>query len=61
MAWVEGMETLAARLASFDVAHPQPKRRGSNTKNSKALRWPHKTPSPEQVRGWQKFQEESDS
>lgn len=39
----------AARLASFNVVHPQPKRRASNTKTSRALKWPHKSPSPTQV------------
>ena len=44
-----GMETYAARLASFDVAHPAAKKRTSSTKSAKTLKWPHKTPLPVQV------------
>ncbi len=47
-AMVEGMETLDARLASFDAAH-QPKRRASNAKKPKAIKWPHQSPSPAEV------------
>ncbi|MCJ1483005.1 hypothetical protein MMC06_003171 [Schaereria dolodes] len=44
-----GMETYAARLASFDVAHPAAKKRTSSTKSAKTLKWPHKTPLPVQL------------
>ncbi|KAA6414789.1 MAG: hypothetical protein FRX48_01539 [Lasallia pustulata] len=40
------METYAARLASFEVAHPATKRRTSNAKGAKTLKWPHTTPAP---------------
>ena len=43
------MQTLAQRLASFEVYHPAAKKRTSSTKNAKFLRWPHKTPRPAQV------------
>lgn len=44
------METYAARLASFSVARPT-KKRGSDTKGAKTLKWPLKNPSAEQVDG----------
>ncbi|MCJ1244888.1 hypothetical protein MMC30_002089 [Trapelia coarctata] len=43
------MDIYAARLASFNVAHPTTKKRGSNAKGPKSLKWPHKTPSPTQL------------
>ncbi|KAL9122852.1 MAG: hypothetical protein Q9187_000588 [Circinaria calcarea] len=43
------METYAARLASFDKAHPTTKKRSSNAKGAKTLKWPHKTPTPAQL------------
>ena len=47
----QNMETYAARLASFDKAPSTgTKKRASNAKGAKALKWPHKTPSPIQVR-----------
>ena len=52
MASTEGMETYAARLASFDIAHPGGKKRTSNAKGAKTLKWPHKTPSVAQVRSF---------
>src|SRR5213080_2812261 len=50
MAPLPGMETLAARLASFEKSIPAPKRRGSNIKGHKSISWPHRTPSPKEVR-----------
>ena len=49
MATSEGMETYAARLASFDIAHPTAKRRTSTAKGAKTVKWQHKTPSPADV------------
>ena len=43
------MESYAARLASFNAAHPT-KKRASNASIGKTLKWPHKNPSPPQVR-----------
>ena len=43
------MESYAARLASFNIAHPATKKRGSNVSSGKTLKWPHKNPSPPQV------------
>ncbi|KAL9623473.1 MAG: hypothetical protein Q9160_002153 [Pyrenula sp. 1 TL-2023] len=44
------METFAARLASFDVSPPGSKgRRASNNKSSKAITWPHQSPSPSEL------------
>ena len=45
----DGMETLAGRLASFSVAHPIAKKRSSNAKGSKSLKWPHENPTPSEV------------
>ena len=45
----ESMDTFAARLASFDVAHPATKRRTSNAKGAKTLKWPHQNPSASAV------------
>ena len=46
----QDMETYAARLASFDKAPSTgTKKRASNAKGVKVLKWPHKTPSPAQV------------
>ncbi|KAL8958571.1 MAG: hypothetical protein Q9183_005812 [Haloplaca sp. 2 TL-2023] len=39
-----GMETLAARLHSFNVAHQVTKKRTSNAKNAGKVKWPHKSP-----------------
>lgn len=44
------METYAARLASFSVAHPV-KKRGSDTKGTKTSKWPLKSPSADEVDG----------
>lgn len=44
------METYAARLASFSIAHPA-KKRGSDTKGTKTLKWPLKNLSPDEVDG----------
>lgn len=44
------METYAARLLSFSVAHPT-KKRGSDTKGTKALKWPLKNISADEVGG----------
>ncbi len=49
MAPLPGMETLAARLSSFETVLPAPKRRGSNIKGQKSISWPHQSPSPEEV------------
>ncbi|KAL8865520.1 MAG: hypothetical protein Q9174_006841 [Haloplaca sp. 1 TL-2023] len=40
------METLAARLESFKVAHQVTKKRSSNAKGAGKLKWPHKSPDP---------------
>ncbi|KAJ9209285.1 hypothetical protein DTO166G4_9126 [Paecilomyces variotii] len=42
----EGMETFAARLASFDITL---KRRTSGAKGSKYITWPHSSPSPAEL------------
>ena len=50
MARPQGMEIYATRLASFDIAQPTTKKkRASGAKGVKALRWPHKSPSPAEV------------
>ncbi|MCJ1287930.1 hypothetical protein MMC26_007282 [Xylographa opegraphella] len=47
MAIPQGMEIYATRLASFDIAQPTTqKKRASGVKGAKALKWPHKSPSP---------------
>ncbi|KAF6224370.1 hypothetical protein HO133_010947 [Letharia lupina] len=43
------MESYAARLASFNTAHPATKKRASNASSGKTLKWPHKNPSPPQL------------
>ncbi|MCJ1260825.1 hypothetical protein MMC22_000688 [Lobaria immixta] len=48
MAVGNGMETYAARLASFSIAHPA-KKRGSDTKGTKTLKWPLKNLSPDEL------------
>lgn len=48
MAVMNGMGTYEARLASFGIAHSI-KKRGSDAKGSKQLKWPHETPHVEQV------------
>ena len=44
-----GMETYAARLASFTKALSAPRKRGSDTKGTKTLKWPHKFPTIDQA------------
>ncbi|KAL9576439.1 MAG: hypothetical protein Q9212_007097 [Teloschistes hypoglaucus] len=44
-----GMETLTARLESFNAAHAAGKKRASNAKAVEKIRWPHKTPSPTEL------------
>ncbi|KAG8528216.1 uncharacterized protein KY384_007133 [Bacidia gigantensis] len=44
------MESYAARLASFNATHPATKKRASDPKGTKKLKWPHKNPSPPRVR-----------
>ncbi|EPE31408.1 Inhibitor of apoptosis (IAP) repeat-containing protein [Glarea lozoyensis ATCC 20868] len=43
--------TYENRLASFQVAHPMPKRRASNasSKSARSIKWPHKTLRPEML------------
>ena len=48
MTVASSMESYAARLASFNVAHPTTKK-GSSDARGKTLKWPHKNPSPPQV------------
>ncbi|KAL9101672.1 MAG: hypothetical protein Q9163_003093 [Psora crenata] len=43
------MESYAARLASFSAAHPATKKRGSDPKGKRKLKWPHEKPSPLQL------------
>ena len=43
------MESYAARLASFSAIHPATKKRPSDPKGNRKLKWPHKSPSPPQV------------
>ncbi|KAL8688279.1 MAG: hypothetical protein Q9218_005776 [Villophora microphyllina] len=43
------METFAARLESFNAAHPAGKKRTSNAKTAAKTRWPHKSPSPAEL------------
>ena len=43
------METLEARLTSFEKTIPGPKRRGSNAKGQKVKGWPHQTPTIREV------------
>ncbi|KAI4200348.1 MAG: hypothetical protein LQ350_003996 [Teloschistes chrysophthalmus] len=43
------METLTARLESFNAAHTAGKKRASNAKAVEKIRWPHKTPTPTQL------------
>ena len=46
----QGVELYATRLASFDIAQPTTKKkRASGAKGAKALKWPHKSPSPSDV------------
>lgn len=45
------METYAARLASFAIVHSAPTKRGSDARGTKALKWPHKFPTPDQAGG----------
>lgn len=39
-----------SRLASFSIAQPL-KKRGSDTRAAKSVRWPHENPKAEQVDG----------
>lgn len=48
MAVSNGMETYASRLASFSIAQPI-KKRGSDARGAKSLRWPHENPKADQV------------
>lgn len=48
MAALNGMETYASRLASFSIAQPI-KKRGSDAKGARSVRWPHEKPKAEQV------------
>ncbi len=43
------MESYAARLASFNATHPATKKRDSNTRGAKTLKWPYKSPTPPDV------------
>ena len=43
------METYEARLESFGVVYPLLKKKGSHSKGTKNLKWPHKSPTPAQV------------
>ena len=49
MAIRNGMETFAARLATFDSGRPAGTKRASNAKASKSAKWPHATPAPADV------------
>ena len=50
------MESYAARLASFNAAHPPTRKRASSASSGKTLKWPHKHPSPPQARhGFSEF------
>ncbi|KAK2768263.1 hypothetical protein FQN54_000115 [Arachnomyces sp. PD_36] len=48
MAVVEEMKTFNARLATFDIVHPAPKRT-SGAKGTKGIAWPHSRPSPAEL------------
>lgn len=50
MAALSGMETYVSRLASFSIAQPI-KKRGSDARGAKGVRWPHESPKVEQVDG----------
>lgn len=50
MAGLSGMETYVSRLASFSIAQPI-KKRGSDARGAKSVRWPHENPKAEQVDG----------
>ena len=43
------METYEARLESFGIAYPLLKKKGSHSKGTKSLKWPHRSPTPAQV------------
>ncbi|KAL8859622.1 MAG: hypothetical protein Q9178_004021 [Gyalolechia marmorata] len=43
------METLAARLESFNVVHSGTKKRTSNAKGAAKIKWSHKSPHPTQL------------
>lgn len=50
MAALSGMETYVSRLASFSIAQ-HIKKRGSDARGAKSVRWPHENPKAEQVDG----------
>ncbi len=50
MAASSGMETYVSRLASFSIAQTI-KKRGSDARGAKSVRWPHENPKAEQVDG----------
>ena len=43
------MDTYAARLASFNATHSPKKKRPSEVRSAKTVRWPYKMPSPPQA------------
>lgn len=43
------MEAYTARLASFNKSHSATRKRTSEAKGAKSLKWPHKSPTPAQV------------
>lgn len=45
----QNMETVASRLASFDLVLQPEKRRNSSTKAAEPIAWPHRSPSPTEV------------
>ncbi|KAL2042406.1 hypothetical protein N7G274_004898 [Stereocaulon virgatum] len=49
MVVASSMESYAARLASFNVKHETTRKRASDTKGGKTLKWPHENPSPHQL------------
>lgn len=46
---INGMEIQDTRLRSFGAAQLPAKKRRSNAKGAKSIKWPHQTPSAEQV------------
>ena len=49
------METYEARLASFEKAQAGSKKRNSNSKGAKGVKWPHKSPGAVDVSGSYNF------
>lgn len=45
----QDMATFESRLATFETTHATTKKRASNAKGTKGVKWPHATPSPSQV------------